>query len=142
MNWSDLIPDNFNVHDFFDAVVRQDAEKLRTFFEPDALIFWTNTNEQFTVDEYIRVNCEYPGKWNGHIDEWHIIAGYEKKMVFEAKVWNDVGAASRTVSIISFGDTENELIQQLVECWGDVSEPPEWRQKMNIGKRYKDYDNN
>jgi len=62
---------NFDIHDFFKAVIRQDGDKLRTFFEPDALIFWANTNEQLTVDEYVRANCEYPGEWTGLIEDFY-----------------------------------------------------------------------
>ncbi|KLU60165.1 hypothetical protein CEB3_c35960 [Peptococcaceae bacterium CEB3] len=65
---SDKMPDSIDVHNFFDAIVRQDAVRLRGFFEPDAAVVWANTNEIFTVDEYIRANCKYPGKWQGCIE--------------------------------------------------------------------------
>lgn len=29
---------------------------------------WHGTNERFTVEEYIRANCEYPGTWDGEIE--------------------------------------------------------------------------
>jgi len=135
------LPDNFCIHDFFEAVISQDAEKLRQFFEPDAMIFWANTNEEFTVDEYIRANCEYPGTWHGlmeDVDEIVPFDPYEPKMLYIAKVWDDNGNTSRVVGRIDFGNTENELIQRLIEYWSDIGEPPEWRIKMNIGKRYLD----
>jgi len=130
----------FNIHDFFDAVVTKNAHKLRSYFEPDAEIFWSNTNERFTVDEYIRAICEYPGEWNGRVERFDVIDGgpwKDKKMVFAARVWNAEGAAARTVSFIDFGDTEFELIQMLDEYWSDICEPPAWRKDMGIGKRYK-----
>ena len=46
--------------------------------------------------------------------------------------------ASRVESFIELGNTENELIQSMVEYWGDVGEPPEWRQKLAIGNLYRD----
>ena len=67
MTISDRMPDSIDIYAFFDAVVKQDAVRLRSFFEPDATIVWVNTNEVFTVDEYIRANCEYPGDWRGGI---------------------------------------------------------------------------
>jgi arsenate reductase-like glutaredoxin family protein len=135
------MPDEFDVHDFFDAVVNKNANKLRRYFEPDAEIFWSNTNERFTVDEYIRANCEYPGEWSGRVERFDVIDGgswKDKKMVFAAKVWNAEGISARTVSFIDFGDTEGGLIQLLDEYWSDIGEPPAWRKDMGIGKRYKD----
>ena len=128
------MPKNFDVYQFLRAVIRQNAEEMRSFFEPDAKIFWSNTKEMFTVDEYIRANCEYPGKWNGEIERVDVIEGYEKRVVFVARVWNTEGYTAHSVSFIDFGDTENELIQYLDEYWSDIAEPPEWRKKMNIGK--------
>ena len=41
---------------------------MKGYFRPDACVRWHNTNEQFTVDEFIRANCEYPGKWDGKVE--------------------------------------------------------------------------
>ena len=38
------------------------------FFKEDACIRWHNTREQFTVNEFIRANCEYPGEWTGEVE--------------------------------------------------------------------------
>ena len=133
------MPHDFNIQDFLNAIVTQDAEKLRTFFEPDADIVWSNTNEQFTVDEYIRANCEYPGTWQGEIESIDIIKndGWgDQRVVFVARVWDDNGFVARTTSFIDFGDTEHELIQDLVEYWSVPSKPPQWRKDMKIGKRW------
>jgi len=46
---------------FWNAAVKQDAEKLITFFKDTAYVNSHCTNEHFTVDEYIRANGEYPG---------------------------------------------------------------------------------
>ena len=136
--WDNRVPDDFDVHSFFDAVINKEANKLQSFFEPDAIIIWSNTNEQFTVDEYVLANSMYPGKWSGRIENIDEIDDSSKKMVFVAKVWNDDGNRVRVVSFIRFGDTENELIELLDEYWCDISEPPQWRKKMNIGKIYDD----
>ena len=138
---STTLPDNFDIHEFFKAIISQDAEKLREFFEPDAMIFWANTNEQFTVDEYVRVNCEYPGTWHGRMEELGEIVPsdiFEPKMYYIAKVWNKDGNISRVIGRIDFGNTENALIQYLIEYWSETGEPPEWRKRLNIGKRYLD----
>ncbi len=44
------------------------ANLMREFFHKDAFINWYNTNEHFTVEELKRVNCEYPGEWDGEVE--------------------------------------------------------------------------
>jgi len=135
------MPDEFDIHDFLDTILNKNADKLRGHFEPDAAICWSNTNEQFTVDEYIHLICEYPGEWSGRIERYDVIAAdgwHDKKVVFVARVCNKQGVYARTVSFIDFGDTENERIQLLDENWSDIGEPPPWRNELRIGKRYKD----
>ena len=53
---------------YWAAVLRQDADAIRACFLPDAYVNWHNTNEHFTVEEFIRANCEYPDAWNGEIE--------------------------------------------------------------------------
>ena len=53
---------------FWRAVAAQEKDQLRGFFAEGAEVLWPNTNERFSVEEYLRANCEYPGKWNGKIE--------------------------------------------------------------------------
>ena len=139
---NDGMPDGIDIHAFFNAVVEQDADKLRSFFEADASVIWANTNEEFTLDEYIRANCEYPGEWQGRIEDIQCYSRFDdkKRISLVAKVWDINGNASRSVSFIELGDSKNGngLIQSMVEYWGDLGEPPKWRQRLGIGKRYRD----
>lgn len=57
-----------DIQGFWDAVLKQDADRMRAYFCRDAYINWHCTDEQFTVEEYIRANCEYPGEWDGKIE--------------------------------------------------------------------------
>ena len=57
-----------DIQGFWKAVIAQDADKIRTFFHPHAYVNWHNTNERFSVEEFIRANCEYPGKWKGKVE--------------------------------------------------------------------------
>ena len=41
---------------------------MKVFFHKDAFVNWHNTNEHFTVNEFIKANCEYPGDWDGEIE--------------------------------------------------------------------------
>ncbi len=47
-----------NIHKFWAAVLKQDADAIRSYFAPTAFVNWHNTNEHFSVDEFIRANCE------------------------------------------------------------------------------------
>ena len=58
-----------DIQKFWDAVLRQDADSIRECFHPDAWVNWHNTNEHFTVEEFIRANCEYPGEWDGEVEQ-------------------------------------------------------------------------
>lgn len=57
-----------NIETFFDDIVSQNKIKLKTYFHEEATIKCHCTNEIFTVDEYIKANCEYPGDWDGKIE--------------------------------------------------------------------------
>ncbi|BDC94319.1 hypothetical protein SAMN04487977_10343 [Treponema bryantii] len=110
------------VEEFWNAVILQNREKLPSFFTDDAVIRWHCTNEQFSVLEYVRVNCDYPGKWKGEIEriekagETIILAGHV--------VSADDGSSFHVVSFIKL---KNDKIAELDEYWADDGEPPEWR---------------
>lgn len=57
-----------DVYSFWDAVLRQDAARMRTFFTDSARISWPCTAENFTAEEFIRANCAYPGAWTGTVE--------------------------------------------------------------------------
>ena len=46
---------------YWHDVAEQNREQLGDYFLPKAEIRWHDTNELFTLDEYIIANCEYPG---------------------------------------------------------------------------------
>ena len=63
------------IRDFWKATLRQDAASMRRFFAPGARVFWHNTNEAFSAEEFIEVNCEYPGAWDGEVERVERIGG-------------------------------------------------------------------
>jgi uncharacterized protein YdhG (YjbR/CyaY superfamily) len=115
------------VKNFIAAVAAQDADALASFFEKSAAVYWHNTNEAFTVEEYVRANCEYPGEWSGEVEH---IEKTETVLVVVSRVW----AASESFRVVSFINIVNGNIWRLDEYWGDVGEPPKWRRELNIGK--------
>lgn len=62
-----------NISAYWKATLSQQSQKMKEFFHKDAYVNWHNTNEHFTADEFIKINCEYPGKWNGNIERTEII---------------------------------------------------------------------
>ena len=58
---------------YWKYVAEQNADELLKFFHKNGVIRWLCTNEQFTVPEFIKANCDYPGKWNGAMERGKII---------------------------------------------------------------------
>lgn len=119
-----------DVKEFWRDVLGQNREKLISYFHKDAIIRWHCSNELFTVSEYIKANCEYPGEWEGKIER---IEKVENMIITVVKVY----AVNKCSSfhVVSFIKTENNLITEMDEYWADDTEVPEWRRKMNIGRK-------
>ena len=113
---------------FWRAVAAQERDPLRGFFAEGAEVLWPNTNERFSVEEYLRANCEYPGKWNGKIERMLDTA---EGSVTVTRVWSE----EFSVRAISFFRWQGEKILRLEEYWSDDGAPPEWRRKMQIGQK-------
>lgn len=118
------------IKEYWDCVARQDEEKLREFFCEDAVIRWHNTNEQFCVDEFMRANCDYPGKWRGEVERTEIAGD---KVITAAHIFTD-GMSFHAVSFFLF---DGDKIKTLDEYWGDDGEAPVWRAKKHIGSPIK-----
>lgn len=121
-----------DVKGFWNAVLRQDAEAIRAYFHPDAWVNWHNTNEHFTVGEFIRANCEYPGEWDGEVERVVITPEY---VITAAHVYSRDGKIScHAVSFIRVADGK---IASVDEYWGDDGNAPQWRQDKHIGTTIK-----
>ena len=122
----------FNIYKFYNADSSQNALEIKKFFNEDAYIDWHNTNERFTVDEFIEVNCTYPDKWGGEVERVEQIGNL---IIAVAKVINVFDKSSFYVN--SFILLENGKISKLDEYWGDNGEIPQWRIIKNIGVKIK-----
>ena len=58
---------------FLASVLAQEEETLRSYFDKDARVHQPCTKGSFTVEEQIKVNCKYPGQWQGKIMSEHIL---------------------------------------------------------------------
>lgn len=91
---------------FWRAVAAQEKDPLREFFAEGAEVLWPNTNERFAVEEYLRANCEYPGKWHGKIEKMLDTA---EGSVTVTRVWSE----EFSVRAISFFRWQGEKILRL-----------------------------
>ena len=116
------------IYSYWSAVARQDAEAMRAFFHESAYINWHNTNEHFTVDEFIRVNCEYPGAWVGEVER---IEESGDHTITVAHVFS----ADKCMSfhVVSFIRIADDKIISIDEYWGDDGRAPERRSEMKLG---------
>lgn len=120
----------FDVGRFIQAVAKQNADDLWDFFTPNAVICWHDSNERFTVDEYIRANCEYPGVWDGEIRRVERIEG---GIVMVTKITS----SESSHLVTAFVKLTEGKISRLDEYYSDCNEAPEWRKEMKIGKPIK-----
>ena len=58
-----------NIQQFWSDVLAQRADEIREYFHTDAYVNWHCTGEHFTVEEFIRANCECPGDWDGEVEK-------------------------------------------------------------------------
>lgn len=117
---------------FLQDVADQNANNLQRYFLSDAIINWHNTNEQFTTEEYIRVNCEYPGEWRGDVERIELVGNLG---ITASRVWLSDNSASFHVT--SFFEFRDDKIISLNEYWGDDGVAPKWRLDKKIGKTIK-----
>lgn len=121
-----------DINKFWNAVLKQDAGKIKDFFKENAYVNWHCTNEHFTVDEYITANCEYPGKWDGKIERMEQIGDL---IVTATKVYTSDQQLS--FHVVSYLRIEDDKIVSLDEYWGDDGTAPKWRLDKKIGTPIK-----
>ena len=121
-----------DIEKYWQAVLKQNADEIRMFFNADAVINWHCTNECFSVEEFIRANCEYPGNWDGRIER---IEENGNLIITATNVFTT--DKSLSFHAVSFIRIENGRISLLDEYWGDDGLPPQWRQDKKIGKTIK-----
>ncbi len=110
-------------------ILTQNRDAIGKYFCKDAVIRWHCTNEQFTVSEFIRANCEYPGSWDGIVERTD---EYGDTLITVVNVFpKDRSASYHVVSFFRFADGR---ISSLDEYWADDGDTPEWRKRLGIGK--------
>ena len=120
-----------DIQNYWKAVLQQNPTSMRLFFHEDVIIRWHNTNEAFTLDEFIQANCEYPGKWDGEIER---IERIDHLIITVTHVFS----TELSFHVTSFMEIIDDKIICLDEYWGDDGEPPLWRKEKHIGKTIKE----
>lgn len=118
-----------DVRAFWHNVLTKNREALPSWFCADAVIRWWCSNEQFTVSEYIRANCDYPGEWDGKMER---IEQSGDSVILAGRVF--LSDQSASFHVVSFLKLRNDKICELDEYWADDGEAPAWRKEMKIGK--------
>lgn len=118
-----------NVQSFWQDILQQNRDALPSYYCGSAIIRWHCTNEQFTVQEFIKANCDYPGVWDGKIER---VDEYGDQIVTVVNVFPKDKSAS--FHVVSFIVVKDDKILTLDEYWADNGEAPDWRKKLGIGK--------
>ncbi len=118
-----------NIKALWNNIITQNRTALSSYFCDDAVISWHCTNEKFTVDEYIKANCDYPGEWRGEIER---LEEFGSEVILVGKVQSaDNTISCHVVSLIKLCD---DKIYEMDEYWADDGEAPSWRRALGIGK--------
>lgn len=117
-----------DIKQFWKAVLEQDQAAIKGFFHENAYVNWHCTNEHFTVDEFIRANCEYPGEWDGKVERAEC---KDNLIITVTHVFPRDKSAS--FHAVSFFRIEDQKIMSVDEYWSDDGEAPLWRREMHIG---------
>lgn len=120
------------IREFWKATLRQDAAAMRRFFAPGARVRWHNTNEAFSAEEFVEVNCEYPGAWDGEVER---VERSGELIVTAVRVFAAGGGPS--FHVVSFFQVRDGKIVSLDEYWGDDGAVPQWRLDKKIGRAIK-----
>lgn len=122
-----------NLSNFWKVVLAQDEEKIAIYFKENASIYWYNTNEKFTVNEFIQANCRYPGEWEGSIERF-----VEKENLVITVVKVKQKNADCTFHVTSFFEFKGSKIERVDEYWGVDGSAPKWRLDLEIGSKIID----
>ena len=121
-----------NVKQFWKAVLAQDEQEIRKYFHKDAYVNWHCSNEHFTVEEFIRANCDNPGDWDGEVEK---IVTTDDMIITATRVYPK--DRSTSFHVTSFIKLQDDKITAMDEYWADDSEAPKWRQDMKIGRKIR-----
>ncbi len=109
---------------------RKKWQNLGRYFDDEAIINWHNTNESFSVAEFITVNSEYPGDWKIDIERLE----ERGNLVISVVKVQQQNREAISFHAVSFFEFKAGKIIVLDEYWGDDGKAPQWRIEKQIGR--------
>lgn len=107
---------------FIESIVAKDEQAMRGYFLPDAHINWPCTNEHFSLDEFIKVNCGYPSEWGCLVERIEMLPELYITVTHVFKVGD--GASYHATAFVRIKD---DKVICMDEYWAEDSALPEWR---------------
>ncbi len=114
----------FDFDSYWNAVIEQKAEKMRSFIADDAVIKWVCSDEVFTKDEFIKANCFYPGIWKAERIFFNKI---DNLFISVHRVWNEAGESHH---VTSYMEVLGDKLTNLTEFWAEDGTAPAWRKEL------------
>ena len=118
------------VEDYFQDLLKRNFSSFDEYFHADAKIYWPVTNEVFTVEQFIELNEEYPGKWNGKLES---VDKTLEGFVYTGMIENET--RTERYFVTGFAVVGGGKIIRLTEYWAKGEEAPDWRKQMHIGNK-------
>jgi hypothetical protein len=115
------------VTEFWNSMDNHDWETLRGFFHQNAKIAWPNTDEIFSVDEYIRINRMYPGLWQLRLEDVQMT---ERNIISIVLITSKDEILPKSFRAVAFFRFENGLIVNLTEYFAQDEKAPDWRENI------------
>ncbi|WMJ23313.1 nuclear transport factor 2 family protein [Paludicola sp. MB14-C6] len=117
------------VKDLWNNISIQNWNVIKDYFDDNAVIYWHNTNEKFTINNFITANSVYPGNWEIEVQRLEEIGDLVISVVLVTS--KEDGTSFYATSFFQFKD---DSIIEISEYWSDNGEPPQWRKNLNIAK--------
>lgn len=110
-------------YQFWNHMTNQHFQELEHLFYEDAVIQWPNTNEIFSVKQFIIANASYPGEWKETVKSvYEIEEGVITETLVEDKEMSFIA--------ISIFQIKEHKIATLKEFWSPNGEAPAWRKAL------------
>jgi hypothetical protein len=120
------------VEQYWKAFDEYNFDLAGTFMDTNAKVIWPNTQEIFKGrDNFILAQKNYPGTWKIILEKLISVNEIVISVVKVTSVEN-----SQSFYATSFFEFKGNYIIEIIEYWGEISEPPEWRINSGWSDRY------
>jgi hypothetical protein len=107
---------------FWEHLGNKHWDQMAALFHPECKIVWPNTDEEFTPEQYVKINQKYPGNWHIGIED---VIEADQKVISIVRI-RDIND-EQSLRGIAFFNIENGVIRHLREYFADDVKKPDWR---------------